>query len=169
MWVVSLLAAVAAIGIAGMAQAAAPATVPVGNPGNKADATGYGAVAYEYQIGKYEVTNAEYCEFLNAVAKSDPHRLYDSRMGGTDDRSGEAWGGITRKGWSGKYAYEVKPGKGKWPVGYITWESCGPLCQLAQQTAWAKATRRREATRSSLVTCSCPITPPWRPATRRTG
>ena len=36
--------------------------VNVGNPGNAADpATGslYGAVAYAYQIGKYEVTNAQ--------------------------------------------------------------------------------------------------------------
>ena len=31
-------------------------TVPVGNVGNAADDTGYGAVGYEYAIGKYEVT-----------------------------------------------------------------------------------------------------------------
>jgi formylglycine-generating enzyme required for sulfatase activity len=105
------------------AQAAVPETVPVGDAGNKADATGFGAVAYEYRIGKYEVTNAEYCEFLNAVAKTDTHQLYDGRMGGTDDRSGEAYGGITRSGDSGSYTYAVKEGMGKKPVGYITVES----------------------------------------------
>jgi len=31
-------------------------TVPVGNLGNAADSTGYGAVDYAYNIGTYEVT-----------------------------------------------------------------------------------------------------------------
>ncbi len=107
---------------AGMAIAAAPETVPVGNPGNTADTTGYGAVAYKYQIGKYEVTNAEYCEFLNGVAKTDTYDLYDGRMaGGSDDA--DQWGGITRSGDSGSYTYTVREGMGKKPVGYITWES----------------------------------------------
>jgi len=101
------------------AQAAAPATVPVGNPGNTADSTGYGAVAYTYQIGKYEVTNAEYCEFLTGVAKTDTHELYDSRMdGGPED-----WGGLTRSGDSGSYTYTVREGMGKKPVNYVTWLS----------------------------------------------
>ena len=42
------------VAIGGAAQAAVPETVPVGDPGNKADATGYGAVAYGYRIGKYD-------------------------------------------------------------------------------------------------------------------
>ncbi|MBW2667687.1 MAG: PEP-CTERM sorting domain-containing protein, partial [Deltaproteobacteria bacterium] len=42
--------------------------VTVGDPGNAADTTSYGAVADEYRIGKFEVSNAEYAEFLNAVA-----------------------------------------------------------------------------------------------------
>jgi sulfatase modifying factor 1 len=62
----------------------------VGKPGNSADSTGYGAVAYEYEIGKFEVTNEEYCEFLNASAKSDSYELYDGRMG-------DKYGGILRR------------------------------------------------------------------------
>ena len=108
------------VAIGGAAQAAVPETVPVGNPGNKSDSTGYGAVDYEYRIGKYEVTNDEYCEFLNAVAKSDPHSLFDSRMNGGP----ENWGGIKRSGSYGSYTYTVREGMGKKPVNYVTFESC---------------------------------------------
>lgn len=38
--------------------------VTIGNAGNVADASGYGAVDYEYQIGKYEVTNAQWDLFV---------------------------------------------------------------------------------------------------------
>ena len=65
-------------------------TVLIGNPGNPGwpdpyITDGLGAVSYSYRIGKYEVTNAEYKEFLNAV---DPHGanvlgLYDSKMSTT--------------------------------------------------------------------------------------
>ena len=53
--------------------------VTVGDPGNKPDKTGYGAVKYVFQISKHEITVAQYAEFLNAVAgKSDPHSLWDA-------------------------------------------------------------------------------------------
>ena len=55
--------------------------VTVGDAGNAGDDTGYGSVGYEYQIGKYEVTNNQYCEFLNAVATTDTYNLYNSQMG----------------------------------------------------------------------------------------
>ena len=68
--------------------------VPVGNPGNAADfhlgqsgqvpndgTTGYGSVAYNYQISKYKTTAGQYAAFLNAVAStSDPYGLYNSNM-----------------------------------------------------------------------------------------
>jgi len=45
-------------------------TVTVGDAGNnpdtRYDASGYGGVAYEYRIGKYEVTNAQWRDFLTA-------------------------------------------------------------------------------------------------------
>jgi len=54
--------------------------VTVGDAGNAADDTGYGAVDYVYRIGKYEVTNSQYCEFLNAVADvCDLYGLYNRR------------------------------------------------------------------------------------------
>lgn len=93
-----------------------PAVVPVGNPGNISDVSGYGAVAYEYNIGKFEVNWAEYCEFLSAAAKSDPNELYDGRMDGE-------YGGISRSGDNGSFTYSVKDGWAKKPVGYVTVQS----------------------------------------------
>ena len=40
------------------------------------DVNGVGTVAYEFRMGKTEVTNAQYMEFLNAVAASDPFQRY---------------------------------------------------------------------------------------------
>ena len=42
--------------------------------------TGYGSVGYTYQMGKYDVTVGQYCQFLNAVAETDPYGLYNSDM-----------------------------------------------------------------------------------------
>jgi hypothetical protein len=62
-------------------------TVTVGDAGNAPDSTGFGAVSYEYEIGTYEVTNSQYTAFLNAVAATDTHGLYDSRMAITNTGS----------------------------------------------------------------------------------
>lgn len=86
----------------------------VGNVNNAANANGYGAVKYEYQIGTYEVTNAQYAAFLNAVAKSDPNNLYHTGMGS------DALGGITRSGTDGAYTYTVKSGSANRPVNYVS-------------------------------------------------
>ena len=102
-------------------------TVPVGNPGNTSDThgNGYGSVSYEYNIGKYEVSNAEYCEFLNAVAtEGDPHGLYNTEMGG-------GWndiGGISRSG-SGTggdpWVYTPRANRANRPVNYVNfWDAC---------------------------------------------
>lgn len=89
--------------------------VPVGNPGNPADpTTGYGAVSYGYQIGTYEVTNSQYAEFLNAVAKTDTHLTYDTAMSSSH-------GGIYRSGIAGNYSYTVKSNMGNKPVLFVSW------------------------------------------------
>jgi formylglycine-generating enzyme required for sulfatase activity len=88
--------------------------VIVGDAGNAADTTGYGAVAYSYRIGKYEVTNAQYAEFLNNTAASDPNGLYNSSMGS------DARGGITQSGTSGSFTYAVKANMGDKPVNYVS-------------------------------------------------
>ena len=60
--------------------------VTVGDAGNAGeqsrysagDSRYYGAVGYTYQIGKYDVTVGQYCQFLNAVAQTDTYGLYNS-------------------------------------------------------------------------------------------
>jgi formylglycine-generating enzyme required for sulfatase activity len=89
--------------------------VTVGDPGNAANTSGYGAVATDFQIMKYEFTNQQYTDFLNTVAATDTFSLYNPEMGSN------ARGGITQSGTSGSYAYAVKPNMGEKPVNYITW------------------------------------------------
>ncbi len=87
--------------------------VSVGNAGNAADpSTGYGAVGYNYQIGKYEVTNAQYGVFLNAKASTDNYGLYNTEM---------AFYGITRSGSSGSFTYSVTEALANRPVVYVSW------------------------------------------------
>ncbi len=61
---------------------AADGWLTVGAPGNMPDITGHGAVAYEFQIQRCEVTVREYAEFLNCVAtQADPYQLWVPAMG----------------------------------------------------------------------------------------
>ena len=96
-------------------------TVPVDNSGNVADNTSYGAVSYDYRIGKYEVSNAEYVEFLNTVdaGGTDLYDLYNSSMG-------SGYGGITfTSGNPNGSKYSVRSGRGNMPVNYVSfWDAC---------------------------------------------
>ena len=94
--------------------------VKVGDAGNPNDTvTGKGAVAYDYTIGRTNVTIVQYTSFLNAVAKSDPHGLYNTQMG-TDLNVA----GITRIGRPGSYSYSVMNNfgnAGNRPIAYVSW------------------------------------------------
>ncbi|MEN9666381.1 MAG: hypothetical protein RLZZ326_2744, partial [Planctomycetota bacterium] len=74
------LAAVACLAAAPARAGITYQQVTVGNAGNAGDTggTGNGAVAYDYQIGKYDVTIGQYTAFLNAVAATDTNSLYNS-------------------------------------------------------------------------------------------
>lgn len=91
-------------------------TVRVGNPGNSGDAGDFGSVAYEYHLGKYEVTAGQYTEFLNAVAATDPYGLYNTNMG-----SHEQGCRIQRSGSPGAYTYVVAPDWANRPVNFVSW------------------------------------------------
>jgi formylglycine-generating enzyme required for sulfatase activity len=93
-------------------------TVPVGNMGNAADDTGIGSVGYDYLIGKYEVTNAQYVEFLNTIDPSGINTLalYSTSMS-TDARGGILFNPNAANG----SKYVIKSGRDNNPVVFVSW------------------------------------------------
>src|SRR5262245_56831327 len=90
-------ALVASLLFTALSHAVTIATVPIGNPGNPTDTryvdpihpSGVGSVGYDFRIGKYEVTNFQYVEFLNGVHPTGANslELYSSSMA-SDSRGG---------------------------------------------------------------------------------
>jgi len=101
--------------------------VTVGDPGNVADpTTGYGAVPYVYQMGKYDVTIGQYTAFLNSVATTDPYGLYNAYMAPTSRPTTNSFStlGIARIGSPGSYVYSVAGSYGQaanCPIFNVTW------------------------------------------------
>jgi sulfatase modifying factor 1 len=97
-------------------------TVTVGDAGNAADTTGYGAVTDVFAIGKYEVTIGQYTTFLNSVASvtSDTYivDLWNANMATNLNIAG-----ISRSGsgtLASPYSYSVI-GSGNRPIAYVSW------------------------------------------------
>lgn len=105
------------------AEAVAIEMVPVGNAGNApdqdfGDGGPFGAVSYDYRIGKCDVTNNQYVEFLNAKDPSgaNPLGLYNLSM------SDATYGGINYDpGKSDGGKYSIVSSNGNHPVNYVTW------------------------------------------------
>jgi hypothetical protein len=93
--------------------------IAIGNVGNAADTTTYGSVSYAYNIGKTEVTTAQYVAFLNATASTvDTYGLYNvgmATMGGIGVGIIQAGGGITN------FTYTVTGGGENRPLAYVSW------------------------------------------------
>jgi len=113
--------------------------VTVGEPGNAGeqsrlsagDSTYYGSVGHTYRMGKYDVTTAQYCQFLNAVAKTDTYKLYSPYMATTFP---DSWGvnlGIARNGPAGNYSYALM-GNGNVPVFDVSWGDAARFCNWLQ-------------------------------------
>ena len=102
-------------------------TVTVRDPGNTADTSahsgnpaGQGSVSYAYNIGKYEVTAGQYCDFLNKIATTDSYGLYNTKM--WSDSHGCK---IEREGNAGSYTYSVAADWANRPVNYVSyWDAC---------------------------------------------
>ena len=96
-------------------------TVLVGDAGNTGEVQSqgtFGTVGYNYHFGTHEVTNSQYTAFLNSVAATDTHSLYNTNM------NSSTHGGITRAGSSGSYTYSVKSGFGDKPVNFVSfWDA----------------------------------------------
>jgi len=105
--------------------------VTVGNPGNAADpSTGYGAVGYTYQMGKYDVTLGQYTTFLNAVAKTDTYGLYNGQMATYYPTVA-----ITQSGTAGNYSYSVTGSYSQaanCPAFAVTWGDAARFCNWLQ-------------------------------------
>jgi len=119
---------------AGTVQAVVIDTVPVGNPGNAGEWSGQsyggygqdricGAVAYTYNIGKFEVTAGQYTAFLNKVGGVDTYSLYNTGMSDTSIGSGIARSGGGTGG--DPYTYTVDANFVNRPVNLVSfWDSC---------------------------------------------
>lgn len=88
--------------------------------GNLADENGYGNVNEQYQISKYPITNEEYVDFLNSVAKTDTYNLYYLLS--------DNYYGITRSGQDGSWIYSVKNNMDKKPCVRLSWFTCARYC-----------------------------------------
>ena len=99
--------------------------VTVGDPGNAPDTTGYGAVPYTYQMGKYDITVAQYTQMLNSVAQTDAYGLWDGNMtpGSTNGSCG-----IVRSGSPGSYSYSYASANGNFPVNEVSWGDAARFC-----------------------------------------
>jgi formylglycine-generating enzyme required for sulfatase activity len=92
----------------------------IGNVNNAADpSTGYGSVDHAYNIGTYEVTNAQYVDFLNAKGASNTNGIYNGTMGHTGGTYN--YGNINQSGSSGSYTYSVSSTYANQPVVGVTW------------------------------------------------
>ena len=74
---------------------------------------------HAYNIGTYEVTNAQYVDFLNAKGASNTNGIYNSDMGHTGGTYN--YGNINQSGSSGSYTYSVNSTYANQPVVGVTW------------------------------------------------
>lgn len=95
----------------------------IGNAGNSPDSNGIGSVNYDYLIGTYEVTVAQYAEFLNAKASTDYYGLYSDSM-----ETCPLGASIIRSGESGSYTYTTVAGKENEPVRWVSLYDCMRFC-----------------------------------------
>ena len=126
-----LVAAVLGVAASGAWATVNIETVPVANTGNTPDTRyetpGYGAVDYEYRIGKYEVTAGQYCEFLNDVDPngSNADGLYNSSMDTSLYGCQITWNaGASKYDFSGGTAEAPGSTAADWenrPVNYVSW------------------------------------------------
>ena len=88
----------------------------VGAPGNAADANGNGAVSTTFQMGRYEVTNAQYVQFLNSADPlgANSLALYNASM------TSNAMGGINFTGGAASGSkFALKLGYDNYPVVFV--------------------------------------------------
>jgi hypothetical protein len=112
---VALFAALAAFAVD--ARAVSIDWTTVGDPNNPADSNGHGSVPTAYRIDRYEVTNRQYVDFLNAVDPSGANTLglFNTMM------NNASYIAISyNSGASSGQKYSVASGRDNQPVTYVT-------------------------------------------------
>lgn len=107
--------------------------VLISDSGNASITTQYetvGNVSYNYSMTKYEITNIEYCLFLNSIDPNgiNPQGVYDSNMGS------QSLGGINfiSSNPAGQ-KYVLKNRMGNKPVNFVDWWCAARYCNWLQK------------------------------------
>ena len=98
--------------------------VTISGANNSVDFTrsNLGSVSYDFQISKYEITNAEYVSFLNAVAASGTDAQINSNIWPyNSNMTSSPRGGISVNGSSPNSVYSVKANMDDKPVNFVNW------------------------------------------------
>ncbi len=127
----------------------------------------YGAVDYVFQISKFEVTNAQYVEFLNANAAVDANGLYHTSMSSHPEGCG-----IQRSGYSGHYTYSVPADRANHPVNFVSYLDAVRFCNWLHNGQDSYSTEygsyefenQWECTRSASATWCIPSVNEWHKA-----
>lgn len=142
MTIAALLCAVSAVSAKDWLGANSTHFVEVGNAGNAANPeTKFGAVDRNYSIGKYEVTNAQYVKFMNAVGGNTVSvngtdvKLY----GGFDTSSSYAKFSLIEQNASGN-GFTVAVGKENYAVNFISGFAAAMYCNWLTNGARENAT-----------------------------
>ena len=131
--------------------------VTVGDPGNTADTTTYGAVADSFQIMKFEFQNSQYADFLNAVDPSgtNPNAVYNSNMGSN------ARGGISfTSGAASGSKYAIRTNMGDKPVNFVSWFDAARVANWLQNGQGSGSTETGAYTLSGAISGTAPAANP---------
>jgi formylglycine-generating enzyme required for sulfatase activity len=98
--------------------------IMIDDTANAPDTNGLGKVDYDFYMQKYQVTNQQYVEFLNAVAnRMDRNGLYNTNMT-TSSR-----GGIIRtQNTDQTFTYSCKSNMDNKPVNFVSWTDAARYC-----------------------------------------
>jgi sulfatase modifying factor 1 len=131
--------------------------VTVGDPGNTADFIPYGAVADAFQIMKFEWTNSQYVDFLNAVDPNgtNPNAIYNTSMGS------DARGGISfTSGNTAGSKYAAKTNMGDKPVNYVNWWDAARVANWLQNGQGSGSTETGAYTLNNATSGTAPAVNP---------
>ncbi len=127
--------------------------VTAGDPGNAADTTGYGAVADSFQILKYEWTNSQYVQFLNAVDPNgtNPNSIYNGSMG-SDARGGISFTSGNTQGTK----YAARANMGDKPVNFVSWFDAARVANWLQNGQGSGSTETGAYTLNNATSGNAP-------------